>query len=124
MIPQPSSEPRKRPWLQFSLRTFLLLPLFAFLGALAYRQWYQAWALEQSRIVPKAWDLATGKNVRWSVPLGSVSYGSPIVSGGKVFVGTNNTHAYLARYPASVDLGVLLCFRETDGEFLWQASSE
>jgi outer membrane protein assembly factor BamB len=115
---------KRKPWLQFSLRTFLLLPLIAVLGAMAYRQWYQAWALEQSRIVPTAWDLATGKNVRWSVPLGSTSCGSPVVSGGRVFVGTNNTQSYLPRYSATVDLGVLLCFREADGEFLWQASSQ
>lgn len=123
---QPETSPAglKRPWLQFSLRTFLLLPLFAFLGAMAYRQWYEPWAYQQSRIVPTAWDLKSGKNVLWSVPLGSQSYGSPVVSGGKVFVGTNNGYGYLPRYPATVDLGVLLCVRESDGEFLWQASSE
>ena len=131
MTPRPSTaapvlnvRQKKRRWLQFSLRTFLLLPIFALIGAMAYHQWYLAWALEQSRIVPTAWDLATGKNVLSSVPLGSVSYGSPVVSSGKVYVGSNNVHGYLPRYPNTVDLGVLLCFQESDGKFLWQASSE
>src|ERR1044071_8073811 len=35
-------------------------------------------------------DLATTKNVRWAVKLGSPSYGNPVVANGKVFVGTNN----------------------------------
>jgi len=115
---------RKRPWLQFSLKTFLLLPVFALLAAMAFRQWYLPWAYQQTRIVPTAWDLKSGKNVLWSIPLGSQSYGSPVVSGDKVFVGTNNTNGYLLRYPPTVDLGVLLCVRESDGEFLWQASTE
>ena len=85
-----SSRALKRPWLQFSLKTFLLLPLFAFLAAMAYRQWYEPWAYQQSRIVPTAWDLKSGKNVLWSVPLGSQSYGNVVVSGGMVFIGTNN----------------------------------
>src|SRR5262245_15354933 len=115
---------RKRPWLQFSLKMFLLLPVFALLAAMAFRQWYEPWAYQQSRVVPTEWDLKSGKNIRWSIPLGSNSFGSPVVSGGKVFVGTDNGNAYLRRYPATVDLGVLLCIRESDGEFLWQASSE
>ncbi len=31
---------------------------------------------------------------------------------GKVYVGSNNGNGYLKRYPATVDLGVLLCFDE------------
>jgi outer membrane protein assembly factor BamB len=56
--------------------------------------------------------------------LGSQSYGNPVIAGGKVFVGTNNGAGWLKRYPASVDLGCLLCFRESGGKFLWQHSSE
>ena len=56
--------------------------------------------------------------------LGSQTYGNPVVANGKVFIGTNNGAGYLKRYPAEVDLGVLLCFDEADGKFLWQDSSE
>src|SRR5436190_943430 len=73
---------------------------------------------------PEVWDLETGENIKWTAKLGSACYGSPVVSDGKVFIGTNNHGAYLERFPRSVDLGVLLCFSEADGKFLWQYSSE
>ncbi|MCA9132366.1 MAG: PQQ-binding-like beta-propeller repeat protein, partial [Planctomycetales bacterium] len=74
--------------------------------------------------IPVEWDVASGKNVRWTMPLGSETYGNPVVANGKVYVGTNNGAGYLKRYPSEVDLGVLLCFDEKDGKFLWQHSSE
>jgi outer membrane protein assembly factor BamB len=64
------------------------------------------------------------KNVRWVAKLGNESYGSPAVAGGRVFCATNNGAAYLARYPADVDLGCLLCFQQADGTMLWQHSVE
>jgi outer membrane protein assembly factor BamB len=64
------------------------------------------------------------ENVLWAAPIGSQSYGNPVVANGKIFVGTNNGHGWLKRYPASVDLGCLLCFDQKDGKFLWQHSSE
>lgn len=73
--------------------------------------------------IPIHWDVETGENVLWSMPLGSETYGNPVVANGKVYVGTNNGAAYLERYPSEVDLGVLLCFDEQTGEFLWQHSS-
>jgi outer membrane protein assembly factor BamB len=67
---------------------------------------------------PTDWDVKTGKNVKWVASLGSTSYGNPVVAGGMVFVGTNNE---ALRDPAQGgDRGVLMAFRETDGEFLWQ----
>jgi outer membrane protein assembly factor BamB len=74
--------------------------------------------------VPTEWDVQTGKNIRWSMPLGSETYGNPVVANGKVYVGTNNGAGYIKRYPSDVDLGVLLCFDEKTGKFLWQHSSE
>lgn len=68
------------------------------------------------------WDKTKARNVKWVAELGSQTYGSPVVSGGRIFVGTNNGGAYIKRY--SGDLGCMLCFRETDGEFQWQYSSE
>ncbi|HVX63827.1 MAG TPA: PQQ-binding-like beta-propeller repeat protein [Pirellulales bacterium] len=70
------------------------------------------------------WQKDTAKNIKWVARLGSQSYGNPVVASGKVFVGTNNGAGWLKRYPATVDLGCLLCFNEADGKFLWQASSE
>jgi outer membrane protein assembly factor BamB len=68
--------------------------------------------------LPGEWDIKTKKNVKWVAKLGSQSYGNPVVAGGMVFVGTNNE---LLRDPAQGgDRGVLMAFRESDGEFLWQ----
>ncbi len=71
-----------------------------------------------------AWKPETSENVAWAAPLGSQSYGNPVVAGGKAFVGSNNGKGWLERYPAEVDLGCLLAFDITDGSFLWQDSSE
>ena len=74
--------------------------------------------------IPITWDVATGENVVWSMPLGSETYGNPVVANGKVYVGTNNGNGYIKRYPSSVDLGCLICFDEKTGKFLWQHSNE
>lgn len=63
-------------------------------------------------------DLKTTKNVKWAVKLGSQSYGNPVVSGGKVFVGTNNESPRDKRHAG--DRSVLYCFDEKTGAFLWQ----
>jgi len=78
----------------------------------------------EGKNIPVEWDTKTGKNIKWSAETGSQTYGNPVVANGKVYVGTNNRAAYLKRYPASVDLGCLLCFDEKTGKFLWQHSSE
>jgi outer membrane protein assembly factor BamB len=68
--------------------------------------------------VPTEWDVKTKKNIKWVAELGSQSYGNPVVAGGMVFVGTNNE---LLRDPKQGgDRGVLMAFRESDGQFLWQ----
>jgi outer membrane protein assembly factor BamB len=68
--------------------------------------------------IPRTWDVKSKTNIKWVAELGSQSYGNPVVADGKVFVGTNNQ---LLRNPKlTEDRGVVMCFRETDGEFLWQ----
>ena len=72
--------------------------------------------------IPTSWDIKTKKNVKWVAKLGSQSYGNPVVAGGQVYVGTNNE---LVRNPKEAgDRGVLMCFRESDGKFLWQHANE
>ncbi len=69
--------------------------------------------------VPTTWDIKTKKNIKWMAELGSQTYGNPVVANGMVFVGTNNEGA---RDPdIKGDKGILLAFRESDGEFMWQA---
>jgi outer membrane protein assembly factor BamB len=61
---------------------------------------------------------ATTKNVRWVVPLGKRTYTSPVVSDGRVLIGTNNDRPRDDRVDS--DCGVLMCFNATTGDFLWQ----
>ncbi len=72
--------------------------------------------------IPTIWDVKTKKNVKWEADLGSQSYGNPIVAGGQVYVGTNNENT---KDPAvKGDKGVLMAFKESDGQFLWQDVSD
>ena len=69
--------------------------------------------------LPTTWDVKAKKNVRWVAELGSQAYGNPVIGNGVVLVGTNNE---AMKDPAvKGDKGILMAFRESDGEFLWQA---
>jgi outer membrane protein assembly factor BamB len=72
--------------------------------------------------LPTEWDVKTKKNVKWVAMLGSVSYGNPVLAGGMVFVGTNNDGLRDPKQPG--DRGVLIAFRASDGEFLWQMTHD
>jgi len=78
----------------------------------------------EGKNIPIKWNVETGENILWSMPLGSETYGNPVVANGKVYIGTNNGNGYIKRYPSSVDLGCLVCFDEKSGQFLWQHSNE
>ncbi|MFN0126131.1 MAG: PQQ-binding-like beta-propeller repeat protein [Verrucomicrobiales bacterium] len=84
-------------------------------------QWGEAWSRNQvsaERGLPATFDGASGKNVRWSAALGTESHSTPVVAGGRVYVGTNNGEP---RDPKRVgDRGVLLCLDERDGALHWQ----
>jgi outer membrane protein assembly factor BamB len=80
------------------------------------------------RNMPAKWNYKTGENIKWSAQLGSKSYGNPVIAGGKLFLGTNNENARNPRdtekrrnRTVPIDRGILMCFRESDGKFLWQA---
>jgi outer membrane protein assembly factor BamB len=66
----------------------------------------------------ETFDPATGKNVKWSARLGTYAYATPVVAGGKVLIGTNNARPRDPRHRG--DRGVVMCFDEADGSFLWQ----
>ena len=65
------------------------------------------------------------KNIKWVADLGSKGYGGAVVSRGKIFVGTNNGLPRDKRDKdkegKAIDKGVLMCFNQADGKFLWQA---
>ena len=85
----------------------------------------QQWGQKYSRNMvsaetglPDTFDPATGKNIKWVVPLGTSTYSTPVISGGKIIIGTNNANPRDPRHKK--DRGVLLCLNEKDGSFCWQ----
>ena len=66
--------------------------------------------------LPDSWDISDGTNVAYSIQLGSRAYGGPVMSGGRILIGTNNE---FPRDPSiKGDKGVMMCFNEKDGAFL------
>jgi len=71
------------------------------------------------------------RHIKWSALLGSTSLGGPVIANGLVWVGTNNQHPRDGRDTRPrrdgrrepIDMSVLMCFRESDGQFLWQYTS-
>ncbi|MFK7790240.1 MAG: PQQ-binding-like beta-propeller repeat protein [Phycisphaeraceae bacterium] len=63
-------------------------------------------------------DPETKKKVKWVAKLGSQAFGNPVVSQGKVLVGTNNEAPHDAKYTG--DRSVFLCLDEKTGEQIWQ----
>ncbi len=68
--------------------------------------------------LPEFFDPATGKNIKWVVELGTETYSTPVISGGKVLIGTNNGNPRDPRHKG--DRGVLMCLDEKDGSLCWQ----
>lgn len=66
-----------------------------------------------------------GDQLLWKASLGSRAYGGPVIAGGKIFVGTNNEQPRNKRdvdkNGQPIDRGILMCFEEKTGKFLWQA---
>lgn len=84
-------------------------------------QWGQAWnrnLVSSERGLPASFNPATGENVRWQVALGTESYSTPVVAGGRVYIGTNNGEPRDPKHQG--DRGVLMCFDDRDGHLLWQ----
>ena len=82
------------------------------------------WHLGEFDRKTRQWVTDKARNIKWTARLGSQTFGTPVIADGHIYIGTNNGAGYLKRYPSDVDLGCLVCFRETDGEFLWQFSAE
>ncbi|MFO0999813.1 MAG: M56 family metallopeptidase [Planctomycetaceae bacterium] len=74
--------------------------------------------------LPREWDFEKGTNVVWTAKPGTETYSSPVVSGGKVFIGTNNAAGLNPVHPKEKDMSCLVCFDEVTGKLLWQYASE
>ena len=63
---------------------------------------------------------SAGGNLRWTIKLGNRGYSSPVVAGGKVFIGTSfgdNPYCFGRKLNRG---GAVMCFDESTGKFLWQ----
>jgi outer membrane protein assembly factor BamB len=84
-------------------------------------QWGEAWTrnmVSNEKHLPESFDVKTGKHVKWSAALGTQTHSTPIVAHGRVYIGTNNGAPRDSRHQG--DRGVLMCFDERTGKFLWQ----
>ena len=72
--------------------------------------------------LPHKWNPTTKENIRWEAPLGSQTYGNPVIVDGKIFIGTNNEGG--RRPGIDGDKGVILCLEEKTGKMLWQATHD
>jgi outer membrane protein assembly factor BamB len=70
--------------------------------------------------LPETWSLKKNKekNVKWKAALGTEAFSGITVAGGRVFIGTNNDNPHDKSITG--DKGVVMCFNEADGKFLWQ----
>jgi outer membrane protein assembly factor BamB len=84
-----------------------------------------------ARNLPDDWNVEKKTNIKWVADLGTRTYGQPVIAGDHVLIGTNNGNPRNKRDRArpdddnpdgvSLDKGILMCFRASDGKFLWQA---
>jgi outer membrane protein assembly factor BamB len=84
-------------------------------------QWGQRYSrnmVSDETHLPESFDPATGTNIKWIADLGTETYSTPVVSGGRVLIGTNNNIPHDPRHKG--DRGVLLCLDEKDGKLCWQ----
>ena len=72
--------------------------------------------------IPHKWNLETGENIKWKADLGSQSYGNPVIAEGRILIGTNNEGKRNPKITG--DKGVIMCFRESDGSFIWQTTHD
>src|SRR5437879_1409265 len=111
---------RKVPRLLLLLWPVLLVWDFQLLAA-DQPQWGQAWSrnmVSNEKGLPVSFDPKTGQNIKWSAQLAPDTHSTPIVAAGRVYIGTNNGEP---RDPKNQgDRGVLMCFDEKTGAFLWQ----
>jgi len=106
--------------------SFVLLLLLMFFVTLALPggdqpQWGRAWSrnmVSDERGLPESFDPKSGRNVRWVAALGTETHSTPVVAGGRVYIGTNNGQPRDPRHEG--DRGILLCLDERNGALLWQ----
>ena len=78
----------------------------------------QAWSrnmISHERGLPEVFDPRTGQNIKWRTTPGTGTHATPVVAGGRVYLGTNNNRPRDARH--SGDRGVLMCLTNPPANF-------
>ena len=103
-------------------RRRLLLVVLVLLSALSAApaadqpQWGQRHSrnmVSDEKGLPDRFDPKTGENIKWSAAIGTQCWATPVVAGGKVLIGTNNSQPRDPKHEG--DRGVLMCLNEADG---------
>jgi outer membrane protein assembly factor BamB len=84
-------------------------------------QWGERWTrnlVSNEKHLPDRFDPVTGLNIRWRAKLGTQTHSTPMVANGRVYIGTNNEEPRDPKHQG--DRGVLMCFDEATGAFVWQ----
>jgi outer membrane protein assembly factor BamB len=84
-------------------------------------QWGVAWTrnmVSSERGLPDSFNPAADKNIKWVARLGSQAHSTPIIAGGRVYIGTNNENPRDPNHKG--DRGVFFCLDEKTGALLWQ----
>src|SRR6185503_16122642 len=84
-------------------------------------QWGQGWSrnmVSSEKGLPDNFDPKAGLNIKWTADLGNETHSTPVVAGGRVYIGTNNGKPRDSKHQG--DRGVMMCFSEKTGELLWQ----
>jgi outer membrane protein assembly factor BamB len=68
--------------------------------------------------LPAIFNPKTGQNIKWTARLGDETHSTPVIANGRVYIGTNNGQPRNPKHQG--DRGVLMCFEEKTGAFLWQ----
>jgi len=69
--------------------------------------------LSNARNVPTSWNLASGKNILWQMPVPRKGYNSPVISGNKVFFSG-----------ADEEARELFCYELSSGKQLWKLEAK
>jgi len=115
------SDTRRRPRSAAPAAAVLLAALAPPLRGGDQPQWGERFTrnmVSEERGLPAAFDPGKNEHIRWQTMLGHETYGTPIVAAGRVLIGTNNARPRDERRKG--ERGVLMCFDERDGTFLWQ----
>ena len=113
-----SRKQRSCPFFLIFLFSALICPT---LFAADQPHWGQAWTrnmVSSETNLPSNFDPKTGQNIKWSAKLGTEAHSTPVVANGRVYIGTNNGEPRNPKHQG--DRGVLMCFDEKSGKFLWQ----